>query len=131
MERSEPQTKPGLVNITLLVGDLVCFLIFAGLGLRSHEDGVTASGLLRAAVPFQVGWLVFSFVTGLQRKPTTEPRELIKTWVPAWIVGLVLRSLVFGRPFAPTFAVIAFLFNSVLLFAWRGLIAPRLLKAKS
>jgi hypothetical protein len=112
---------------------LACFLIFALLGLRSHEDGVTAGGLLRAAVPFQASWLVFSYLTGLQRRSasdTDDPAGVMKAWLPAWAVGLVLRSLVFGRAFAPAFAIVSLLFNSGLLLAWRCLIAPRLLRAR-
>ncbi len=124
-------SKPSLINGALIIGDLVCFLIFASLGLRSHEEGITASGLLRAAVPFQGAWLVFAVLTGLHRSRDADRRSILKAWLPTWVLALVLRSLVFGRPFAPTFAVIAFVFNFGLLFLWRRLLAPRALRKRA
>ena len=49
------QTMKSHRGAVLLIGDLICFLAFALLGLRSHEDGMTLNGLLRAATPFQAG----------------------------------------------------------------------------
>ncbi|MPZ49496.1 MAG: DUF3054 family protein [Dehalococcoidia bacterium] len=129
LRTSEVSLPAGLV----LAGDLLCFLIFALLGLRSHEDGITASGLLRAAVPFQAGWLVFSVIFGLpgKRPKMDAPGRVLMAWVPAWLLGLALRSLVFGRAFSPTFAGISFLVNAILLLIWRTLLAPRILKQTS
>jgi len=103
----------------LLAGDLVCFFMFAVLGLRSHEDGVTLGGVLRAAAPFQAGWL---FVNLLLAKPGagSDARQAVRTWVPAWAIGLVLRTLLFDRTFAVTFAIVALLVNGVLLMVWRS-----------
>jgi hypothetical protein len=50
---------------------------------------------------------------------------MLMAWAPAWVIGLVLRSLVFGRAFAPAFAIVSFVTNAVLLLGWR-LIASRL-----
>ena len=112
----------------LLAGDLVCFLVFAVLGLRSLEDGITAGGILRAAVPFQVGWLLVSFLMGKPGAGATDSRQVARMWVPAWAVGLVLRTLLFDRSLATTFAVVSLLVNGVLLLVWRSLLAPLLLR---
>jgi hypothetical protein len=124
--RGEDSSTAKLSQVLLLAGDLVCFLIFAVLGLRSHEDGITADGILRAAVPFQVSWAVVS--TLLRGQPgvgeIAKPRNVIRVWIPALVIGLVIRSLVFGRDFAPTFAVVAFLVNGLLLVLWRCVLAP-------
>jgi hypothetical protein len=121
----------GILGLALTAGDLVCFLFFALLGLRSHEDGITASGLLRAAVPFQTGWLVAGLITGTARRTDAHAVDVLKRWVPAWVIGLVLRSLVFGRAFAPTFALISLLVNAGLLLTWRRLLARRLLPSEA
>jgi hypothetical protein len=113
----------------VLIGDLVCFLVFAVLGLRSHEDGITAGGILRAAVPFQTGWLVVSLLMR-RRSPvsSSDAQTVVQTWVPAWAIGLVLRTAIFDRSFAPTFAVVSLLVNAVLLLLWRAVFAPLLLR---
>ena len=117
-------------DFLLYAGDFVCFLIFAVLGLRSHEDGITADGILRAAVPFQVSWLAMTLL--LRGQPgigeITRSRNVIRVWIPALVLGLAIRSLVFGRAFAPTFAIVAFLVNGALLVLWRCVVAPLVLK---
>ena len=117
-------------DFLLYAGDFFCFLIFAVLGLRSHEDGITADGILRAAVPFQVSWLAMTLL--LRGQPgigeITRSRNVIRVWIPALVLGLAIRSLVFGRAFAPTFAVVAFLVNGALLVLWRCVIAPMLMR---
>jgi hypothetical protein len=101
---------------------MVCFLVFALIGLRSHEDGISAASFMRVAVPFQIAWLVFSWLLGLQgRNAKQAPRTIIQGWLPACIVGLAIRTLVFGRPFAIAFAIISFLANAGLLIGWRQL----------
>jgi hypothetical protein len=124
IETMRRRTTPSLL---VLAGDLVCFVIFAVMGLRSHEDGITLSGLVRAAVPFQAGWIAANAVIG---QPSKAPRGVeglisgvLKPFVPAWIIGLVLRTVVFGRDFAPTFAVVAFVTNLLLLGIWHMLAA--------
>jgi len=95
------------------------------MGLRSHEDGITPDGILRAAVPFQVSWVVISLL--LRGQPgvgeITKPRNVIRVWIPSLVFGLAIRSLVFGRAFAPTFAIVAFLVNGLLLVLWRCVLA--------
>ena len=117
-------------DLLLYAGDFVCFLVFAVLGLRSHEDGITADGILRAAVPFQASWLAMTLV--LRGQPgigeITRSRNVIRVWIPALVLGLAIRSLVFGRAFAPTFAIVAFLVNGALLVLWRCVLAPMLVR---
>jgi hypothetical protein len=111
----------------LVAGDLLCFLVFALLGLRSHEEGITAGGIVRAAVPFQAGWLVLSASLGLQKGAAGDARRVMRAWVPAWALGLIIRTVFFDRSFAPTFGVVSLLFNAVLLLVWRSVLAPRVL----
>jgi hypothetical protein len=126
------RVKKGLTprEFLLYAGDLTCFLIFALMGLRSHEDGITADSLIRVAVPFQVSWLIMTLL--LRGQPgigdITKPRNVVRVWIPSLVFGLLIRSLVFGRAFAPTFAIVAFLINGLLLILWRTALAPVLLK---
>jgi hypothetical protein len=117
-------------DLVLLAGDMACFAVFALIGLRSHEDGISGASLLRVTTPFQAGWLVaaavLSQLSGVRGQPY-RPRTVLLTWLPAWALGLAIRGVLFGRGFSPVFAVITFVTNALLLLAWRCLLAPRLL----
>ena len=76
----------------LFAGDLVCFVVFAVLGLRSHEDGITAEGIVRAALPFQAGWLLVNALIGKHVSPT-QSRQVLRLWVPAWAIAISAASI--------------------------------------
>jgi hypothetical protein len=110
----------------LLIGDIATFLLFAVVGLSSHDEGYSLSNLTRVILPFLLPWLVIAYLMGLYRKPeTSEPASALKpvmmAWVPAWAIGVMLRSLVWSREFAPAFAIVTFVINSALLLGWRAL----------
>ncbi len=115
------QTMKSHRGAVLLIGDLICFLAFALLGLRSHEDGMTLNGLLRAATPFQAGWLIAGLVPVFHEPESAHRRTgVLRRWAPAWVIGLGLRTLLFGRSFEASFAVVAFIANGLLLLLWRS-----------
>jgi hypothetical protein len=120
----------------LLIGDIATFLLFAIAGLSSHDEGYTASSLTRVILPFLLPWLVIAYLMGLYKKPeTSEPASILKrvmmAWVPAWAVGVALRSLVWGREFAPAFAIVTFVINSALLLGWRAVAVMLLGKSEA
>jgi hypothetical protein len=107
---------------------MLCFLVFALLGLRSHEDGITLSGVLRAAMPFQAGWLLAGLLPPLREsRASHRATGVLRRWLPAWAMGLALRTLLFDRSFAPTFAIVSLIVNLLLLIGWRSWLA-RLLR---
>ena len=122
--RSRLRGRGGL----LLAGDLLCILLFALLGLRSHEDGITFAGVVRAALPFQVGWLLASLLLGKSGAAATDSRHVAGLWVPAWALGLVIRTLFFDRTLEVTFAIVSLLVIGILLMLWRSVLAPLLLR---
>jgi hypothetical protein len=56
-----------------------------------------------------------------------RPRRMLARAALAWLValpiGLLLWSLVRGRPVQPAFAVVTFVTNLVVLLGWRGAFA--------
>jgi hypothetical protein len=114
-------------DMLLITGDLVCILLFAVLGLRNHDEGITLDGVIRAATPFQAGWLTVIFAFGVRgRGELYDGRGVVRAWVPAWALGLVIRTVLFDHDLAPTFAMVALLVNGAFLLIWRGVFAPLL-----
>lgn len=122
------QRRWTLRDSVLLLGDAGCFLLFAAMGLRSHETGLTPDAILRAAGPFAAGWLIVVFALGVRYQGGVQAsRGVMRAWVPAWALGLIIRTLAFDRDFEVTFAIVSLLVIGVLLMAWRGVLAPILL----
>jgi len=116
-------------GVILLAGDFVCFLVFALLGLRSHEEGITLSGIVRAATPFQAGWLLAGLVPTFHESRSAHRRTgVVRRWTPAWVIGLALRTLFFDRSFEVSFAIVAFIANGAFLLLWRSVLARRLFR---
>lgn len=118
--------------IALVVGDILCFLIFVSLGAGQHGEGFNLLNTFWLAIPFAAGWfLVSPFLGAFKADVATRPsRMLIRTvlaWLASWPVAMGIRWLLVDRvtvptvPFASffTFAVIALAFNLGLLILWR------------
>ncbi|WP_376792928.1 DUF3054 domain-containing protein [Thermoflexus sp.] len=112
------------------VGDLLIFLIFAAVGRASHglltEDPVLW-GVARAAAPFVLAWWVVAGAFRLYRSDPALPLaqtawRIGLAWLGAWALGLLLRSLLLGRPAPIAFALITLAGNGILLIAWRLLL---------
>jgi hypothetical protein len=114
--------------ILLVIGDLVCFLIFAALGRNSHGE---ASGfaaipqIIITALPFAAGWFVISpFVGAFRQKILAQPRAMVirtaLAWLLAWPVAMLLRGIFVNHGIPPlNFAIVVLLFNMLLLLIWR------------
>ena len=114
--------------ILLVIGDLLCFLIFVALGRSSHGE---ASGfaaipqIIVTALPFIAGWfLVSPFVGAFRHKILAQPRSMVirtaVAWLLAWPVALLLRGIFVDHGVPPlSFAIVVLLFNMLLLLIWR------------
>jgi len=114
--------------IILVIGDLLCFLIFAALGRNTHGE---ASGfaaipqIILTALPFIAGWfLVSPFVGAFRHKILSQPLAMaIRTalaWLIAWPVAMLLRGIFVDHGVPPlSFAMVVLLFNMLLLLIWR------------
>lgn len=114
--------------IILVIGDILCFLIFAALGRNTHGEtsGFAAiPQIIVTALPFAAGWfLVSPFVGAFRRKVMAQPRAMaIRTalaWLLAWPVALLLRGIFVDHGIPPlSFALVVLLFNMLLLLVWR------------
>jgi hypothetical protein len=114
--------------IMLVIGDLLCFLIFVAFGRSSHRE---ASGfaaipqIIIIALPFVAGWFLVSPFVGVYRhKILAQPRSMVirtaLAWLIAWPVAMLLRGIFVDHGVPKfSFAIVVLLFNMLLLLIWR------------
>ncbi|HZC06752.1 MAG TPA: DUF3054 domain-containing protein [Ktedonobacterales bacterium] len=124
-------TSPWRV-VTLVVGDALSFLVFAGLGRNQHGEtsGLAALGQVAlTALPFALGWFLVSPWVGAYRRAATDTvaRMLKRTelaWIATYPVALILRVLIAPDHKMPiTFAIVILLANAIILGVWRSVFA--------
>jgi hypothetical protein len=116
---------------TLAAGDLVAFNVVTAIGLLSHGEltGLAALGeVATIAAPFAIGWfLIAPFAGAFRADIAGHPRRILPRAALAWLIalpiGLLLWSLIRQKPVQPTFAVVTFITNLVVLLGWRGVFA--------
>ncbi|SOJ53094.1 hypothetical protein MSIMFB_00597 [Mycobacterium simulans] len=99
--------------------DVVAVLLFCALGRRSHDEGITITGVATTAWPFLsgtlVGWLASR---AWQRSTAVVPTGLV-VWVCTVAVGMLLRKAT-SAGVAASFIVVAASVTAVLLLGWRA-----------
>ena len=114
--------------VSLAVGDVVCFFIFAAIGRGQHGEttGLAAiPQITMTALPFLAGWfLVAPFVGAFRRDVMANPRKMasrtLLSWVLAWPVAMAIRGIFVDHGIPPlTFALITLVFNTLILQLWR------------
>lgn len=106
----------------LLVGDAIAITLFAVIGLATHDEGITASGIARNALPILTAWFVVAAFAGTYSRPGL--RTMLITWVIAVPVGVVIRAIALNRDADGsqiTFGIVTMTVTLVLLLTWRGL----------
>ena len=119
----------------LIAGDIGALLAFALLGLATHERELTLIALARSFLPFAVVWLlVASVLGGFQPDADGRPVSgwgIVLLWLPAGVLGVVLRSMVFERTLFTAFLAVALIGDGLFLLAWRWFYTSVLLKGGS
>jgi peptidoglycan/LPS O-acetylase OafA/YrhL len=111
--------RSGAARVLIAVlADAAAIVIFAALGRGSHEEGVTAGGVLVTAAPFLIGAAAGWLAARGWRRPSA-PTTGVVVWAAAVGVGMVLRGLVFDRGVAPSFVVVAAVALGLLIVGWR------------
>ncbi|UUO01842.1 DUF3054 domain-containing protein [Mycolicibacterium novocastrense] len=112
---SSEQARPAL---TALATDVVCLIVFATIGRRSHDEGLDLAGIAETAWPFVSGALAgWVFSLGWRRPYALIPTG-IAVWVCTIVLGMLLRKLT-SAGVAPSFVVVASISTAVLLLGWR------------
>lgn len=120
--------------VFLVIGDILCFLLFVSLGSNAHGKGVHPLYSLWLSVPFLLAWFLISpFVGAFRARLFARPVKMLGgtalAWVATWPVAMGLRWLLIERvdpvPLSSflSFSTVVLLVNLVLLPGWRGLFA--------
>jgi hypothetical protein len=113
----------------IAVGDVVALLAFLFVGTLRHStlEAIRADPTiyLLAAGPFVLGWAVCALPIGAYSPgggsaPNSSIPLAIRSWIPAAIVGLVVRTVAIpNRGVAPAFAAVMLVGGTVVLSVWR------------
>lgn len=99
--------------------DVVAVLLFCALGRRSHDEGITITGVATTAWPFLSGTLVGWLASRAWRRPTAVVPTGLVVWVCTVAVGMLLRKAT-SAGVAASFIVVAASVTAVLLLGWRA-----------
>jgi len=80
-----------------VISDAAAILLFAVIGVLSHDHGLTVLHVLRDAGPIGAAWFVAALLAGAYRRPGWG--TLLPTWVVGVTLGVVVRALILGRSF--------------------------------
>lgn len=117
--------------IPLAVGDVIVILGLLTFGALQHNTTTYLAEnpvyLLGVFAPFLIGWVVVAPLVGAYAPGAVESAKasvplVIRSWIPAAIVGLLLRAGgLFHGGAALTFAAVMIVTGSVALGIWRYL----------
>lgn len=114
-------------RLAWLATDVVAVLVFCAVGRRSHDEGLSITGVAVTAWPFLtrtvVGWLV----SRAWRQPTAVAPTGVIVWLCTVAVGMVLRKAS-SAGVAASFIVVAGSVTAVLLLGWRAAVGLTLLR---
>jgi hypothetical protein len=108
----------------LALGDIVVFLVFAAVGISSHKEQLSVPKVLITAAPFLVAWfLVASLLGAFKRDIDDKPGKMVQrtllSWIVAWPVALLFRSLLEWKVPPLSFALVTLITNTIFLLIWR------------
>lgn len=113
----------------LLTGDFLAILLFVFLGQQEHETVNLANpalGLLRAAFPFLLMWVIVGWALHAIQRPAASlsARQLVGRGLNAWLVaaplGLLMRAFLFDRDAIPIiFMLLTLTVGGTFIALWR------------
>ena len=110
---------PAGATLRALAADVVCVVVFATIGRRSHAEGLSVSGIAETAWPFLTGTGVGWLLSRGWRRPTAPAPTGVVVWVCTVAVAMLLRKVT-SQGTAASFIVVASLTTAALLLGWRA-----------
>ena len=115
----------GRGTVWYAIADAAALIVFVLIGISGHRAG-TMEGFLRNAVPLLGLWFLVAWLAHTYRRPGW--RSLLRNWIVAVPIGLLVRTLIVGSPKGARILVfIAVGLAFTLLFLVLGRLLARLL----
>ena len=102
--------------------DVIAVLVFCAVGRRSHDEGLSITGLAATAWPFLAGTVIGWLVSRAWQRPTAVVPTGVVVWLCTVAVGMLLRK-VSSAGVAASFVLVAALVTALLLLGWRAALA--------
>lgn len=116
--RTRRYEKAGATTAVLVDGG--CVALFCSVGRRSHDEGVTLTGVFETAWPFLTGMVIGWLLCRGWRYPNAVVPTGVTAWLSTVVVGMVLRSAT-SQGIAVSFIVVTMLATGLLLLGWRAI----------
>ena len=101
--------------------DVIGVLVFCAVGRRSHNEGLSITGIAMTAWPFLTGTVAGWLVSRGWRQPTALVPTGVVVWLCTVVVGMVLRKAS-SAGVAASFVLVAASVTAVLLLGWRAVV---------
>src|ERR1700757_3950482 len=102
-----------------LVADVIGLLVFCAVGRRSHDEGLSITGVATTAWPFLTGTVVGWLASRAWQRPTAVVPTGVVVWLCTVAVGMLLRKAT-SAGVAASFVVVASTVTALLLLGWRA-----------
>ncbi|PHQ45858.1 hypothetical protein DJ68_10510 [Halorubrum sp. C3] len=114
----------------LAAGDVIALILLLTVGTLNHTtvEFLTANPLYLPGVyaPFLIAWALIAPLVGAYSAGAAETAKssvplVVRSWIPAAVLGLALRAFVFRGGAELTFAAVMLVTGSLALGGWRAL----------
>jgi glycopeptide antibiotics resistance protein len=85
----------GRETVWYLLADAAALVVFVLIGIRGHHAS-TVEGFLRNVIPLLGIWFLVAWQAHTYRRPGW--RSLLRNWIVAVPIGLLVRTLIVGSP---------------------------------
>ncbi|HUE31531.1 MAG TPA: DUF3054 domain-containing protein [Mycobacterium sp.] len=99
--------------------DVIGVLVFCAVGRRSHDEGLSITGVATTAWPFLAGTVLGWLASRAWQRPTAVVPTGVVVWLCTVAVGMVLRKAS-SAGVAASFVLVAASVTAVLLLGWRA-----------
>jgi peptidoglycan/LPS O-acetylase OafA/YrhL len=110
--------------------DVIGVLVFCAVGRRSHDEGLSITGVATTAWPFLTGTVIGWLASRGWRQPTALVPTGVVVWLCTVAVGMVLRKAS-SAGVAASFVVVASAVTALLLLGWRTVVALTLRRSSN
>jgi hypothetical protein len=108
-----------LAWLSSIVTDVIGVLAFCAVGRRSHDEGLSVTGIATTAWPFLTGTVIGWLASRAWRRPMAVLPTGVVVWLCTVAVGMLLRKVT-SAGVAASFVLVAASVTAVLLLGWRA-----------